>query len=671
MQPKQVLIFFPRRKAVTVERTLIENIRSVFGQALQIRVLYADQLRPGQTLKADLFLTLILDGANDLKGRVENLGDVLPVSRSIRRQMLPAILSIPKGAEVLVVNDTYPLVVEFMNDLIGLGLSQISWIPYKEEEERAGAYRDLQLAICPNERELVPDHIPQIIDLGERWIDTYTMVRISSKLRLRTPQIERRLLEYSRQLAEPETSIAGIYFDNYRKTALLEQYVHHSGEGVLLCDEQYRCLYRNRAAAGLFAGTREEETVRQNLPQVCGEDFYSGMIRLEDTNYLVVKSPVWMEQTLAGYSITLRDEKSIHDMGADLSHKLSDHGMRARYTFRDICHHSARMAQVIRLARQAAATQYPVLIQGESGTGKELLAQSIHNASPRKHAPFVAVNCAAMPQSLLESELFGYEGGAFTGARRQGKAGLFEQAQGGTLFLDEIGDMPASLQALLLRALQEKQIMRVGGDRLISVDVRIIGATNRDLYAQTRAGTFRADLYYRINTLPLALPALRRRPEDIPLLLRQFLGRDWDTLTPAQKEHLTRLPWPGNVRQLENFAHYYKTTHTLTGFFRPEEEELPAEDPLRISGAGGENLDRQLLRQVAGATTPGHGIGRSALLERLHREGAQVSDGWLREELRRLESQGLLEVRRGRAGCRITEEGLCWLQGREARRADG
>ena len=655
MASKQVVIFFPRRKAVTVERTLIQNIRSVFGQAIQIRVLYADQLQPGHTLKADLFLVLTLDGANDLKGQVENLGDVLPVTRSIRRQMLPAILAIPKGAEVLVVNDTYPLVVEFMNDLIGLGLSQINWIPYKEEEDAAGAYRDLQLAICPNEKELVPDYIPQIIDLGERYIDTYTMVRISSKLQLRTPEIERRLLEYSRQMAEPETSMAGIYFDNYRKTTLLEQYVHHSGEGVLLCDEEYHCLYRNREAGRLFAGAEGEDLVRRSLPQVCGEDFYSGMIRVEETNYLVVKSPVWLEQTLAGYSITLRDEKSIHDMGADLSHKLSDHGMKARYTFQDICHHSAQMAEVIQRARQAAGTQYPVLIRGESGTGKELIAQSIHNASPRKEAPFVAVNCAAMPQSLLESELFGYEGGAFTGARRQGKAGLFEQAQGGTLFLDEIGDMPAPLQALLLRALQEKQIMRVGGDRLISVDVRIIGATNKDLYAQVQKGTFRADLYYRLNTLPLELPALRQRPEDIPLLLRRFLGKDWQTLTPAQRERLARQPWPGNVRQLENFAHYYKTTHTLTGFFRPEEEGRSVMEPV------GEP-DYQILSRVAEATAPAHGIGRSALLEELRRAGWRVSDGWLREQLDRLKARGLLEIQRGRAGCRITAEGRRWLE---------
>ena len=654
MASKQVIIFFPRRKAVTVERTLIQNIRSVFGEAIQIRVLYADQLRPDQTLKADLFLVLTLDGANDLKGQVENLGDVLPITRSIRRQMLPAILTIPKGAEVLVVNDTYPLVAEFMNDLIGLGISQINWIPYKEQEDAAGAYRDLQLAICPNEKELVPDYIPQIIDLGERYIDTYTMVRISSKLQLRTPEIERRLLEYSRQMAEPETSMAGIYFDNYRKTTLLEQYVHHSGEGVLLCDEEYRCLYRNQEAGRLFAGAEGEDMVRRSLPQVCGEDFYSGMIRVEETNYLVVKSPVWLDQILAGYSITLRDEKSIHDMGADLSHKLSDHGMKARYTFQDICHHSARMAEVIQRARQAAGTQYPVLIRGESGTGKELIAQSIHNASPRKEAPFVAVNCAAMPQNLLESELFGYEGGAFTGARRQGKAGLFEQAQGGTLFLDEIGDMPAPLQALLLRALQEKQIMRVGGDRLISVDVRIIGATNKDLYAQVQKGEFRADLYYRLNTLPLELPALRQRPEDIPLLLRRFLGKDWQALTPAQREHLARQPWPGNVRQLENFAHYYKTTHTLTGFFRPEEEGGPAAEPM-----GGP--DYQILSRVAQATAPAHGIGRSALLEELRRAGLRVSDGWLREQLCGLKAKGLLEIRRGRAGCRITEEGRRWL----------
>lgn len=198
---------------------------------------------------------------------------------------------------------------------------------------------------------------------------------------------------------------------------------------------------------------------------------------------------------------------------------------------------------------------------GETGTGKELFAQAIHNASRRQGQPFVAINCAAVPENLLESELFGYEEGAFTGARKKGKPGLFELAHGGTIFLDEIGDIAQAIQIKLLRVLQQKEIMRVGGQHTIPIDVRVIAATNRNLLAAVQEGTFRADLYYRLNVLPLYLPPLRERKEDIPVLLRDMLFKANRTLARyapvIAREILTHLPaysWPGNVRELQNIA---------------------------------------------------------------------------------------------------------------------
>ncbi|WDC84728.1 sigma 54-interacting transcriptional regulator [Caloramator sp. mosi_1] len=184
---------------------------------------------------------------------------------------------------------------------------------------------------------------------------------------------------------------------------------------------------------------------------------------------------------------------------------------------------SPKMKECINIAKKIAKSDYTVLINGESGTGKEMIAQSIHNYSNRSIYPFVAVNCAALPENLLESELFGYEKGAFTGALKEGKIGLFEIANNGTIFLDEIGDMPLKLQTRLLRVLQEKQIMRVGSDNIINVNVRVIAATNKDLKKLVDEGLFREDLYYRINVLPISLPPLRERKEDIMPLLESFL----------------------------------------------------------------------------------------------------------------------------------------------------
>jgi two-component system nitrogen regulation response regulator GlnG len=225
---------------------------------------------------------------------------------------------------------------------------------------------------------------------------------------------------------------------------------------------------------------------------------------------------------------------------------------------RNIIGNSQPMQQVYKLLGKVAPSDVTVLVTGESGTGKELIARAIHFNSPRLGKPFLALNCAAIPRELLESELFGHEKGAFTGASER-KTGKFEQANGGTLFLDEIGDMPLELQAKLLRVLQEKEITRTGGSSTIQVDVRIVAATNQDLKNKVRSKEFREDLYYRLNVVPLALPPLRERREDIPLLIDYFIRHAVEELGVSTKGCTTETikllqgyAWPGNVRELEN-----------------------------------------------------------------------------------------------------------------------
>ena len=226
-----------------------------------------------------------------------------------------------------------------------------------------------------------------------------------------------------------------------------------------------------------------------------------------------------------------------------------------RYCFENIIGSSGKMKEVLDLAGRVAASDANVLITGESGTGKELLAKGVHFNSPRASGPFVAVNCAAIPEALIESELFGHVKGSFTGAIRD-KEGKFELADGGTLFLDEIGDLRIDLQAKILRALQEREIDRVGGGKPVSVDVRVIAATNKDIERAVKEGIFREDLYYRLNVITLLIPPLRERKEDIPLLVSHFLKK-FNTagdihMDAAALETLTAYGWPGNVRELEN-----------------------------------------------------------------------------------------------------------------------
>ncbi|MDE3155292.1 MAG: sigma 54-interacting transcriptional regulator, partial [Acidobacteriota bacterium] len=232
--------------------------------------------------------------------------------------------------------------------------------------------------------------------------------------------------------------------------------------------------------------------------------------------------------------------------------------IRLQYNFGEIVGESRALKATLQQIEVVAPTEATVLLEGETGTGKELLARAIHDLSPRRGGPFIRVNCAAIPHDLLESELFGHERGAFTGALRD-KVGRFAMANRGTLFLDEIGDLPLALQPKLLRVLQEREFERVGGTRTERLDIRLIAATNMNLAAMVEAGTFREDLFYRLNVVPMRVPALRERPEDIPLLTRHFvrefsvrLHRRIETIPPATMAALQQWSWPGNVRELEN-----------------------------------------------------------------------------------------------------------------------
>lgn len=299
------------------------------------------------------------------------------------------------------------------------------------------------------------------------------------------------------------------------------------------------------------------------LPEVLisGENQLNQIMQIGNTMANTNRVPIMVDGQVRGVVATFQDIKQLQTSEQKIRLKLHEKGLVAKYSFADILGESRAIRSTIQVARSYASSQAAVLIHGETGTGKELFAQSIHNASSRAEGPFVAVNCAAVSNNLLESELFGYEGGAFTGASKNGREGLFELAHGGTIFLDEIGEISKETQVELLRVIQEKEIRRVGGNKVIPVDVRIITATNRDLIQEIMNGNFREDLYYRLNVLSLEVPPLRERGNDARLLGQVYFDRLCGKVDPALQQRyldlldqLQEYAWYGNIRELQNFT---------------------------------------------------------------------------------------------------------------------
>ena len=353
-------------------------------------------------------------------------------------------------------------------------------------------------------------------------------------------------------------------------------------------------------------------------------------------------------------------EQELCRLEASRSQKTSDVNLQAVYHFDDIIGSAPALQSAIHIAKRFADSDSTVLIQAQSGTGKELMAQSIHNASERAVGPFVAVNFAAITETLLDSELFGYVEGAFTGASRHGAIGLFEQANHGTIFLDEIGDASLSFQVKLLRVLQEREIRRVGSTVPIHIDVRIIAATNQDLKVLIRQGRFREDLYYRLNVLPLTLPPLAERKEDIPVLVAAFLKsffldmgasemRDWiKEILPVFHQY----SWPGNIRELQNVVEYL--ANVCDG--RPRPDDLPSSFTATIASmrnrqggeTAGENLKKAVLQELAIAARIGKHLGRRSLARNL-----DVPESQIRHICQDLVKEGEITLKSGRGGIQL------------------
>ncbi|MEW6399280.1 MAG: sigma 54-interacting transcriptional regulator [Bacillota bacterium] len=610
-----------------------------------------------------LVLVSSVELTSDVARQVARGTDILVVRRTIRRDSWERLMALPPGTRAMVVNEDQLSAAETVALLYELGAKHLELVPvYPGMHEPP----HLDLAITPGEPQLVPPGV-RILDIGDRVVDGTTVVDILTKFGL-FDEAANRLVSNHMSRTIPRSP--GLWATLGRLADMRTQLEHVLSlvrDGVVAFDREGRVTLLNRRAEqimGRKAISVLGTPVAEVIPEVDVGDVLGQGVHVEDVvvrhtgkNLVVSKAPLEREGRVLGGVITLREASEIEQLETRLRAELRSKGHVARYTFSDIEGESPAIRAVVRQAQRMAAGSGAVLILGESGTGKELLAHAIHNASPRRNFPFLAVNCAALPESLLESELFGYEEGAFTGARRGGKPGFFEEAHRGTIFLDEIGDMPPQLQARLLRVLQQKEIVRVGGTRVIPVDVRVIAASNRDLRQLVAQGLFRSDLYYRLNVLPLYVPPLRERKADIAPLVEYFL-RTHKAATKIAREIMDafqRYDWPGNVRELENCIEYL--VNVVEG--DPSARDLP--EPIKAAVLGtptatalqGDPRVIKVLGLLGEAESSGRRLGRRTLAQ----SGLGLSEHELRLLLKQLERAGLVSIGRGRNGTRLTSAG--------------
>lgn len=605
-------------------------------------------------------------------------GVVVISDLTITKENYRKLAAFPKGTQAMLVNLSRNMAIESISMLHHLGLNNIEFTPVYPG---LTGIPDIPLAITPGERRFVPPDVPTVLDIGDRVFTANVIMEIALKLGALDFLESARYREYISHLATVDYSLNSLSVKNLTLESKFDILLNALDTGIIGVDEDHFVFAINPAAENIL-GLQKEDVLDKNTQYVmpfipfdqCKEkemDIDFRLIKVKGTHInLSVKRIVLQGRYIGAFAVFQRfsdEENRQHRFRL----QMLDRGHHAKYTFADIIGSSPAMKRACDIARKMARTDASILLTGESGTGKELFAHSIHNESTRFKGPFIAVNCAALTDTLLESELFGYEEGAFTGAKKSGKIGLFEYAHTGTIFLDEIESMSPNLQVKLLRVLQEKEITRVGSNKIIRVDVRVIAATNENIRGLVERGVFRKDLYYRLNALPIDIPPLRDRGQDIFEIMEAIqkeIGAHF-SLTPAARDAFLHYEWDGNVRELRNYVEYlnYMELETVDIADLPiaiQQSLTPAETPedstladLKAAAKGRFEEFTFLLKELRNAKDKGQFVGRQSLSAASQGTSTPLTEQEVRGLLHKLEEFGLVTMGRGRGGTRLTSHG--------------
>lgn len=661
------------------------EIRSLFGEYADISMYNVmDGSAMGVLEGADLFVI-----STDAYGSAEEVGRHVPmecqtmaVEVSFRWKELRKLKEIPSGSKVLFVNMTQTMAREAIAQLNQFGINHIQLIPFYPG---AVLEENVSVAVTPDEARYVPDSVETTINLGQRPCTSGMMIEIALRLGLEHLLETEKFKEYFQAIATSNYSFDQMFSRSIRLESQFHILMEILEDGIIGVNEKGEIFACNNHAeeitkvnSTLIIGKRCDEVFSYIPFLKClleKRTVPAKIMKINGVNVSVEIIPVLRQENCIGAFARLQKFNEVEVRQNELRRQLMSKGHVAKYGFDDVIGESEAIRKTKSVLKRMAVSESPVLLIGETGTGKELFAHAVHRESKRKDGPFVAINVAAVPENLLESELFGYEEGAFTGAKKGGRPGLFEFSHKGTLFLDEVEGMSQALQIKLLRVLQEREIMRVGGNRVIKIDVRIVAATNESLEEKVKEGSFRRDLYYRLNTLPIMLPTLAERGEDMFLIIESMkkeLGGDF-VLTESVRNFLREYSWPGNIRELRNVVEYF----VYTGEERITMDELPPTvfrdysvgiRPVteRKTGVGTERKAEIkeetesywfVLDQLYQASVKHMSIGRERILAEARERYLPVSQKEVRDILADMAREGLVSVGRGRGGSRLMPAG--------------
>lgn len=662
---KNIYILCTRQE---VGNTYLKDLQNLFSGMIHMRCLSVKEppADRAQIPPADLVLVTNPDQVGFFADLMVSSTYIISVDFGYSLKSISQLRALPMGTRAMLGTSFAHIQKSLLRIFFEQGINQVVWVD--------GEDSDYDVLIADNLTIVDPNETHPILYLSGRRLSFQTLIQIAQSADLLNQNLEGEIFRYTQAYRSSMSVIPLLYSGLASSHFQLDTILNSITDGIAILNRDF-CITRcNTKFVSLLPNSErgfDEPLTRlpegQALGLESGAPARDKLVTVGCNNLIVSLEPIatHFEQE-ASYVLILQRMQDLERREKSLQQQLSAKGYTAKYSFQSIHAVSGVMRRCMEKAERIAKIDKTTLVVGDSGVGKELMVQAIHTASDRRGYPFVSINCAALPQSLLESELFGYAEGAFTGSRRGGKKGLFEQAKFGTLFLDEIGELSLEMQSKLLRAIETKEIMRVGGNFIEKVDVRIIAATNRNLKEMVHQKQFRLDLYYRLNTIVLRIPALRERREDIPVLTNYFIRHETGSsrrISPELQAFLLHAPWEGNVRELRNVIEYMVniTDGTLGLEHLPDyicetwEGDAPDEAfqlPLSDQYSAGEIREiTAILRLVQQGCT-----NRGQIVQEM-RELFPCTQYKIRKYLEDLRGRGWVCFGRGPAGIRMTSLG--------------